>query len=219
MPGSVPRAGTCTARTPSLEIARATRSALFGRRVDVLDDEQRRVRARAARRRPPRRPRAGGARAGCSAAARRASRRRARGSRRSRATRPRRTSCRRRRASRRRSPSRPRRSRLRVAASWVPAAPPVVHHPGLRERERGEDADHVEVDEVVRVRAVDPQQEAARLRRARRIPFENTSRSPRFVNCCGAKRSRASSAERRGKPWNDVFAARISTSSVRPWTT
>ena len=36
------------------------------------------------------------------------------------------------------------------------------------------------------------------------------------MNCRGAKRSRASSAESRGKPWNDVFAARISTISVKP---
>src|SRR5215470_20451320 len=33
------------------------------------------------------------------------------------------------------------------------------------------------------------------------------------------KRSWASSAESRGKPWNDVFAARISTANVKIWTT
>ena len=52
-----------------------------------------------------------------------------------------------------------------------------------------------------------------------RTPFEKTSRSPRFVNCRGAKRSRASRAESRGKPWNDVFAARIRTASVSACTT
>ena len=50
------------------------------------------------------------------------------------------------------------------------------------------------------------------------IPFENTSRSPRFVNWRAKNRSRASSAANRGKPWNDVFAARTSTASVRIWT-
>jgi hypothetical protein len=33
------------------------------------------------------------------------------------------------------------------------------------------------------------------------------------------KRSCASSAESRGKPWNDVFAARMSTANVKIWTT
>ena len=40
------------------------------------------------------------------------------------------------------------------------AREPVAHHAGLRERERREDADHVEVDEAVRVRAVDPEEQA-----------------------------------------------------------
>ena len=31
--------------------------------------------------------------------------------------------------------------------------------------------------------------------------------------------SAASSADRRGKPWYDVFAARISTANVKIWTT
>ncbi len=50
------------------------------------------------------------------------------------------------------------------------------------------------------------------------IPFEKTRRSPRFVNCRAKKRSRASSAARRGKPWNEVFAASTSTASVSTWT-
>jgi hypothetical protein len=37
---------------------------------------------------------------------------------------------------------------------------PVAHHACLRERERREHADHVEVDEAVRVRAVDPEEQA-----------------------------------------------------------
>ena len=37
-------------------------------------------------------------------------------------------------------------------------AQPVAHHPHLRDRERGEDADHVEVDEAVGVRLVDDEQ-------------------------------------------------------------
>ena len=40
-----------------------------------------------------------------------------------------------------------------------------------------------------------------------------------LLNCRGANPSRASSAARRGNPWNDVFAARIKMSSVSPWTT
>ncbi len=51
------------------------------------------------------------------------------------------------------------------------------------------------------------------------MPFEKTSRSPRFVNCRGKKRSRARRAARRGKPWYDVFAASTSTPRVRIWTT
>ena len=51
------------------------------------------------------------------------------------------------------------------------------------------------------------------------IPFEKTSRSPRFANWRGKKRSRASSAARRGKPWNEVFAARTRIANVVTWTT
>ena len=40
-----------------------------------------------------------------------------------------------------------------------------------------------------------------------------------FTNWRGKKRSRASSAARRGKPWYDVFAAKISIASVKAWTT
>ena len=39
---------------------------------------------------------------------------------------------------------------------------PVAHHPHLRDRERGEDADHVEVDEAVRVRLVDDEESGRR---------------------------------------------------------
>ena len=46
------------------------------------------------------------------------------------------------------------------------------------------------------------------------MPFEKTSRSPRFVNCRGKKRSRASNAASRGKPWNEVFAASTSMANV-----
>ena len=49
------------------------------------------------------------------------------------------------------------------------------------------------------------------------IPFEKTRRSPRFVNWRAKKRSRASSAARRGKPWYEVFAASTSTASVSTW--
>ena len=51
------------------------------------------------------------------------------------------------------------------------------------------------------------------------IPFENTSRSPRFVNWRAKNRSRASSAASRGNPWKLVFAASTSTASVSTWTT
>ena len=46
------------------------------------------------------------------------------------------------------------------------------------------------------------------------IPFEKTSRSPRFMNCRGTNPSRASSAASRGKPWYDVFAASTRMASV-----
>src|ERR1041384_3344465 len=38
------------------------------------------------------------------------------------------------------------------------------------------------------------------------MPLENTSLSPRFANCRGRKRSRASNDERRGKSANEGFA-------------
>src|SRR5437764_1964718 len=50
------------------------------------------------------------------------------------------------------------------------------------------------------------------------IPFEKTSRSPRLVNWRAKKRSRASSAARRGNPWYEVFAASTSTASVSACT-
>jgi hypothetical protein len=50
------------------------------------------------------------------------------------------------------------------------------------------------------------------------IPFENTRRSPRFLNCEGMNRSRARMADRRGKSWYEVFAARIRIPAVRPWS-
>src|SRR5690349_11171152 len=50
------------------------------------------------------------------------------------------------------------------------------------------------------------------------IPFEKTSRSPRFVNWRAKKRSRASSAARRGNPWYDVFAASTRTARVSACT-
>ena len=43
--------------------------------------------------------------------------------------------------------------------SRLAPAPPVPDHPGLRERERREHPDHVQVNEAVRVRAVDPEQQ------------------------------------------------------------
>src|SRR5689334_23958491 len=51
------------------------------------------------------------------------------------------------------------------------------------------------------------------------IPLEKTSRSPRFVNWRAKKRSRASSAARRGNPWYDVLAASTRTASVSVCTT
>jgi len=38
-------------------------------------------------------------------------------------------------------------------------------------------------------------------------PLENTSRSPRLRNCDGMNRSLARIDDKRGKSWNDVFAA------------
>ena len=49
-----------------------------------------------------------------------------------------------------------------VTPARLARAQPVAHHPGLRERERGEDADHVQVDQRVDARVVGPR--AARTR-------------------------------------------------------
>src|SRR6478735_4019721 len=51
-----------------------------------------------------------------------------------------------------------------------------------------------------------------------RTPFEKTSRSPRLVNCRGKNPSRAMIAASRGKPWYEVFAARIRIPNVNTWT-
>ena len=98
-------------------------------------------------------------------------------------------------------------------------AQPVPHHARLRERERREDADHVEVDEAVGVRLVDDEQRRPPRRRAR--ASRSRRRAGRRGSRTAAARSgpRASSAESRGKPWNDVFAASTRTSSVVAWTT
>src|SRR6478752_2252351 len=52
-----------------------------------------------------------------------------------------------------------------------------------------------------------------------RIPFEKTSRSPRLENCRGKNPSRAMIAASRGKPWYEVFAARIRIPNVNTWMT
>ena len=46
-------------------------------------------------------------------------------------------------------------------------------------------------------------------------PFEKTSRSPRFMNWRGMNRSRARIADRRGKSWYAVFAARMRIEAVK----
>ena len=66
------------------------------------------------------------------------------------------------------------------------AQPPPVHdHSGLRQRERDEDADHVERDQRVRVAAEDDEQQRAANTLSTTMPFENARRSPWFVNWRG----------------------------------
>ena len=50
------------------------------------------------------------------------------------------------------------------------------------------------------------------------MPFENTNRSPRFANCRGKNRSRASKLDSRGKSAKAVFAARTRIAAVAAWT-
>ena len=77
---------------------------------------------------------------------------------------------------------------------------PVAHHSRLREREGGEDADHVQVDEPV---DVGPEGDDERGSKAGEdddsVPVDE--RVPRFENWRGKKPSRARRAPRRGKPW------------------
>ncbi len=104
--------------------------------------------------------------------------------------------------------------RLRVRA-LVLLLEPVPNHARLRQRERREHADHVELDQLRQVR-VEGDDDHARERTPGTItPFEKTSRSPRFMNWRGMKRSRARIDDRRGKSWYAVFAARIRIEAVK----
>ena len=68
----------------------------------------------------------------------------------------------------------------------------------------------------VRIEGVDQSDEAAA---STTMPFEKTSRSPRFMNWLGMNRSRARIDERRGKSWYAVFAARMRIAAVKNCTT
>ena len=50
------------------------------------------------------------------------------------------------------------------------------------------------------------------------MPFEKTSRSPRFANWRGMKPSRARNEASRGKSAKRVLAARIRMRAVTAWT-
>ena len=67
---------------------------------------------------------------------------------------------------------------------------PTPDHAGLRQRERHEDADHVEGDERVRIAAEEHEQDGGKAL-SPRIPFEKASRSPWFMSWRGTYRSRA----------------------------
>ena len=74
------------------------------------------------------------------------------------------------------------------------------------------------MDQVVDVGAVDPDEECGRAGE-----HDDAVREDELVaevrELAAMKPSCASSADSRGKPWYDVFAARISTAKVKIWTT
>ena len=61
----------------------------------------------------------------------------------------------------------------------------MLDHAGLGEREAGEDADHVERDDLVHLGAVVDQQAAGGATARITMPFEKASRSPRFCRARG----------------------------------
>ena len=107
---------------------------------------------------------------------------------------------------------------FRVAApapAGAPRSEPAPDHPGLRQRERGEDADHVELDQVRERWRRRARPGRARAPARTTTPFENTRRSPRLRNWLGMNWSRARIDDRRGKSWNAVFAARTRIPAVK----
>ena len=105
------------------------------------------------------------------------------------------------------------------APAGRPHAQPVAHHPGLRERERGEDADHVEVDEAVGVRLVDHEQRGRGRRRAR--ASRSRRRAGRRGSRTGAARSGRGRAAPRaaGSPGTTCSPRGSGSRSVVAWTT
>ena len=107
---------------------------------------------------------------------------------------------------------------MRVAA-LATLREPVPHHPGLRQRERGEHADHVELDQPVEVGVEgddhdDRAERPGRSRRWRRRAGRRGSGTARGMN-----RSRARIEASRGKSWYAVFAARTRIAAVNACTT
>ena len=79
----------------------------------------------------------------------------------------------------------------RILRQWI-------DHPELRERERHEDADHVERDQRVRVAAEHTSRTPAHVL-STTMPFEKARRSPWFMNWRGRYRSRETIDASRGK--------------------
>ena len=73
----------------------------------------------------------------------------------------------------------------RIAEAPFGPLQPVPHHPGLGQGERGEHADHVEVDQARSAPHRTRRSSGTTGGRGRSRPFENTSRSPRFTNWLG----------------------------------
>ena len=94
---------------------------------------------------------------------------------------------------------------------------PVADHPGLRQRERGEHADHVELDQPVQV-GVERDDQDARERReddhavGEDEPVATVRELPGHVPVAREDR------RDRGKPWYDVFAASTRIAVVKSCT-
>ena len=100
----------------------------------------------------------------------------------------------------------------------APDLQPVPDHAGLRQRERGEHADHVQLDQACRRWRRRPRSARPARRPARHPVREHEPVAP-VLELAGEEAVPGQDrGQSRGKSWNDVFAARIRMAEVNIWT-